>query len=240
MKTIIKLTLFFSVVAFSSCAIDTSNKIKGSGNVIEKVRYNTNNFSKIKASNGLDVFIAEGNSTKIIVEADENLHDIIKTEIENGTLKIYSEKNIWRAKARKIYVTTPSLSAISASSGSDVITEDFFTSKHFEARTSSGADLTVRIKAKTLIGSSSSGSDLTLIGTAESAELSSSSGSDLDASDLIAKNVIANASSGSDLDANATEKITAKASSGGDIDFEGNPETIVTKKSSSGGSISKK
>lgn len=240
MKNLFKINVLIILLSITSCQINFGqNKVKGNRNVIEKNRNIASNFSKIKVSNGLDVFISEGNTTKIVVEADENLHEIIKTEIEDGTLKIYSEKNIWRAKARKVYVTTSTLNTVSASSGSDVIVEDFFTSENFKASVSSGADLTVRINAKTISGSSSSGADLKLIGKAENAKLSSSSGSDLDASDLVAKNVTANASSGSDIEANATESVTANASSGGDIDFEGNPKEI-NKKASSGGSVDKK
>lgn len=240
MKNFVKTALILGlIVTFTSCAFDNVNKIQGNQNVIEKSRKITGNFTKIKASNGLDVFISEDKNAKIIVEADENLHEVIKTEIENETLKIYTEKGIWRAKSKKIYVSLPVLEAVSASSGSDVITEDFFTSENFDAKVSSGADLLVRIKAKSISASSSSGADLELIGKAENAELSSSSGSDLDAFELIAKNVIAKASSGSNLDAYATKSITAKSSSGSDIDFKGNPE-IVDKKSSSGGSVSKK
>lgn len=240
MKTVTKtIILLLTLFVFSSCAIDTINKIKGNQNVQQKQRKFTEDFTKIKASNGLDVFIFQGKNKKISIEADENLHDIIKTEVENNVLKIYTEKNIWRAKAKKVYVTLPSLNSITASSGSDVVLEDFFTSQNFTANTSSGADLIVRIKAENITASSSSGSDLKLIGKAENATLSSSSGSNLNAYELTAKNVTAKASSGSNIDANAIKSITAKASSGGDIDFKGNPEKVV-KKASSGGSVSKK
>lgn len=240
MKTLLKISLLIISLSVTSCQVNFGqNKISGNRNVIEKTRTLSEPFTKIKASNGLDVFISEGKSNKIIVEADENLHDIIKTEVEDGTLRIYADKNIWRAKARKIYVTTSQLNAVSASSGSDVITEDEFTSKDFVAKVSSGADLTVRINALNVTGSSSSGSDLVLIGKAKNADLSSSSGSDIDAEKLITQHATASASSGSDINLYASKSLTAKVSSGADIDFEGNPET-VNKKASSGGSVSKK
>lgn len=240
MKTFIKtIALFLSFLVFTSCAIDTINRVKGNRNVKQENREITNNFSKIKVSNGLDVFIYQGENPKLTVEADENLQDIIKTEIKNGVLKVFTEKNIWKEKAKKVHITVNKLDAVVASSGSDVSMEDFFTSKNFDVKSSSGADITVRIKSKNFTGSSSSGADLVCIGKSENAILSSSSGSDLDAFKLQVKNVTAKASSGSNIDTYATESITANASSGGDIDFKGNPKKVI-KKSSSGGSVSKK
>lgn len=239
MKNLLKISTLVFAIALTSCQINFGqNKISGNRNVIEKTRKVSEKFNKVRASNGLDVFISEGKLHKIIVEADENLHETIKTEVKDGVLKIYSEENIWRAKARKIYVTTPELNSVVATSGSDVVTEDEFTTQSFVAKASSGADLLVRINAQNVSGKSSSGSDLKIIGKTKNADLSSSSGSDLDADELIAQNVIAKASSGSDIELYATKNLTARASSGGDIDYKGNPK--VDKKESSGGDISKK
>lgn len=239
MKSLVKLSLALVTILFiTSCKIDV-NRIKGNKNVVEKNRNITSTFSKVKVSNGIKVVIGQGNDVEVLVEADENLHDIIKTEVENDVLKIYAEKNIWNAKARKVYVTTPSLEGITASSGSNVSTEDVFKAKNFTAKSSSGSNLKVQIKANSLTGSSSSGSSLKLTGSCNEAELSSSSGSSLDAEELISQIVYAKASSGSNIDTHATESIIAKASSGGDIDFWGDPKN-VEKKASSGGSVSKK
>ncbi len=87
-------SILFITLFFSSCGVEMFNGIKGNNNVVTKDRSTTAEFSKIKVSNGLDVEIFQGNENKIILEADENLHDIIFTEIENGVLRIYSEKSI--------------------------------------------------------------------------------------------------------------------------------------------------
>ena len=70
------------------------------------------------------MYLTQGSKNKISVEADENLQEIIITEVKEAVLKIYVEKNIWRAKARKVYVTIETLEAISATSGSDVYTKE--------------------------------------------------------------------------------------------------------------------
>ena len=215
------------------------NKVSGDRNVVIKERKPEANFTGIKVSSGIDLFISQGNTNAITVEADENLHDIIITEVRNDVLKIYSDKNIWRAKARKVYVTVENLSLLKATSGSDVYSKTIIKIDEISISSSSGADIRIEVEAESIETSASSGSDIKISGTTINHASNASSGSSINAYNLKSENVIAKASSGANIDVFASHKIEAKASSGGDVDFKGNP-TKVNKKSSSGGSVSRK
>ena len=110
MKTTTKklLALLFVSVLMSSCNVNMFNRVNGNSNVVTADRSTSQKFTKIKVSTGLDLYLSQGTKNKVTLEADENLHDIIITEVNDGVLKIYSEKNIWQAKARKVYVTSTS------------------------------------------------------------------------------------------------------------------------------------
>ncbi len=241
MKTIsLKLTIIlFTAIFISSCGIDMFNRIDGNRNVLTKKRGLSDEFTAVKVSTGIDLYITQGDRTSLTVEADENLHDIIITEVDNGLLKIYSEKNIWRAKARKVYLTVTTLEELTATSGSDVYTENTITANDFKVSVSSGADARINIQAESVTSSASSGSDLKITGESEYHMSKATSGSSINAFGLESQNVTVKASSGADINIFASESIDAKASSGGDIDYRGNPKKI-NKKSSSGGSISKR
>ena len=239
MKTTISkiIAVLFLATITTSCVIDGFNRIKGNRNVTVENRRVNNDFTKIKVSNGLDVYITQGNKVAVTVEADENLHEVIKTEVRNGVLKIYSERNIWRAKSQKVYITTHQVEGIKATSGSDVYSENTLTGDNLEVETNSGADMSLRLDVNTVTSYSSSGSDLKLTGRATNYEASASSGSSTKSYGLKSNNVTVKATSGADIDVYATESINARANSGGDVDYKGSPEK-VNKKSSSGGSIS--
>ena len=230
--------LFLSTI-FTSCGVDMFNRVNGNRNVISQARKTSESFTGIKVSTGIDVYITQGNKEKIIVEADENLHDIIKTEINDGILKIYSEKNIWRAKARKVYVTIKDLNLLKATSGSDVYSKDVIKANEISITATSGADIKITINAVSVETGATSGSDIKISGTTTNHASNATSGASIDAYGLQSKNTIAKVSSGADINIHASEQLEAKASSGGDIDFRGNPKKI-NKKSSSGGSISAK
>jgi hypothetical protein len=239
MKTnLSKLTIIVvTTVLFSSCAIDMLNRVTGNKNVVTQDRKINDDFTSIKVSTGLDLYITQSNNVSLRVEADENLHDIIITEIKNGVLKVYSEKNIWKAKARKVYVSVKDLEELSATSGSDIYTENTLRVSNLNVMTTSGADARITVNAENITTSSTSGSDIKIMGTTVNHTASATSGSSINSFGLKSQNVIAKVTSGANIDVYALESIDAVATSGGDIDYKGNPRQ-VNKKSTSGGSIS--
>ena len=241
MKTTITkfLTVLFVTTLFSSCAVDMFNRVNGNKNVVTEDRSTKESFTEIKVSNGLELHLYQGSKNKIIVDADENLQDIIITEVNNGVLEIYSEKSIWRAKSKKIFVTIKNLESVTATSGADVYAKETIKVDDIRVSSTSGADINISVDANTVETSSTSGSDIEISGVSNKHISSATSGASIDAYDLHSKIVIVKVTSGADINVYASESLDAKATSGGDIDFKGNPKN-VNKKSSSGGDISAK
>jgi len=232
MKFFIK-TMWIGIVILSltSCTI---NGIKGNRNVITKNRVVKSDFNAVDVSRGMDVYLTVGKENSVSVEADENLHDLITTEVRNGTLYISAKENIYSAKAKKIFVSVPEIDKIKATSGSDFYSENTITGNNLEVKATSGADIKIMVNVKDLEAGASSGSDIYLKGKAENLDVSATSGADIKAYELVAKNCIANATSGSDIMVNVTEKIDASASSGADVKYKGKPEIVQSSESSSG------
>jgi hypothetical protein len=235
MKYFIKLaTVVLLIFSTSSCMY---NGVRGDGNVVSKKRKISNDFVRINASRGLDVYITKSKNISLEVEADENLHELIETEVKDGTLYITAKKNIYTASAKKIHVSADHINEIQVNSGAEVYSENTFTSEKLVLSVSSGAYARMDLKVDQLICESSSGAGMELRGEANSLNASSSSGSDIKAYELTAKNCIASASSGSVIKLNVTKSFEGNASSGADIKFKGNPER-VDKHNNSGGNVS--
>lgn len=240
MTTLIKI-LVTSLLSLSlfSCNFDMNfGSIQGNGNVQLENRTLNQSFNAIKASQGLEVYLTQGNEERIVIEADENLIKLIKTEVKDNELRIYAEKNIGYASSKKIMVTFKDLSKITSTSGSDVISTNTITANHLELNSSSGSDMKLNVKTTTLHCNSSSGSDIKISGNTQKLVADASSGSDIKASELIAISSQVKATSGADITVNTAKELTADANSGGDIKYYGNPD-IVNKTDSHSGSITK-
>ena len=97
MKPIQILFLVLAASLTTACQFDINlGQVNGNGNVLTEERPVSESFTAIRGSAGLDVFLEQGDEAKIVVEADENLLDIIETEIVEGKLKIGTKENIGR------------------------------------------------------------------------------------------------------------------------------------------------
>ena len=234
MKTIFKITAL--VVLFVSTTSCMMNGISGNGNIETQDRPISDNFTRIHVSQGIDVYLTSNNSTKLTVEADENIIDLLRTDVSNGTLKIYFEKNVWRAKSRKVYLSVPTLNSIVTTSGASVRFENTLKADKLSLRATSGADIYAHVDVDNLNSATTSGADIKISGLAKNFEASATSGSDIKATDLKADYVTARVTSGADIRVYAVKEINAKATSGGGIKYDGNPK-VVNKTKNSGGHI---
>ena len=227
--TLISLSLF-------SCNFDMNinSGVKGSGNVTIENRTITKPFTAIKATEGLDVYLTQSNTESISVEADDNLQELIVTEVVDGALKIHTKQSIGKSKSKKVMVSFKSIDAIKATSGSDVFSTNTITLNHLELETTSGSDMTLTVNTNSLNCKSTSGSDLKLSGKTNKLTAEATSGSNIKAAELVATSSHVKATSGADITINTVKELTASASSGGDIKYKGNPETINKNEASSG------
>lgn len=225
MTTLIKI-IITSIFSLSLCSCNFDLGVSGNGNVISKERTINSNFDQIEVSRGLDVYLSQNKTENLTVQADENLHDIIITKVENNVLKIYTKKNISYAEAKKVMVSFKDIFKISSTSGSDVYGTNIISANNLELYITSGADMDLDVKVNSLYCTASSGGDLKIRGTADALVATASSGSDINAAKMNALTANASASSGADIIINVSKELNATAQSGGDITYLGNPEKI--------------
>jgi hypothetical protein len=114
MKNLRSLTIAI-IVLRQSCILrsrDSSGKLlEGNRKVVTRER-KTDSFTGVKVSSGIDVYLKQGNNEAVSVEADENLHEYILTEVRNGVLNVYSEYNIRDAERKRVYVTMKEVNSV--------------------------------------------------------------------------------------------------------------------------------
>ena len=241
MSTLIKFITASVVSLLAMSCINGNNLIggvKGNGNVQSVERDINGNFDAIEVSRGLDVYLTQGDAVSLKVQADENLHDIIMTEVENNVLKIYAEDNITRSSAQKVILSFTEINRIASHSGSDVYGTNRFVLDDIELTSTSGSDMELDIEADVIECSANSGSDMRLSGKASKLYATATSGSDIKAGNLKVRISEVKANSGADITVHASEELIAKANSGGDVKYYGNPEK-VTKRDGVSGSVRK-
>ena len=227
-------------LVLNSCIIGGwENSISGNGRV-EKESRDLDGFSGVHVSSGIDVYLRQGSSFEVVVEADENLLDVIETRVEGKVLKVGTDRvSIRNAKAKKVHVTLPELDMLRISSAGDLEALDMFHCGDLDISVSSAGDLFLEVEAGAIYVNISSSGDVKLAGTADRLKASLSSAGDLDAFDLQAGRVDVKVSSAGDARVYATEEISMTASSAGNIYYRGDAK-VQHSSSSSAGNIVKK
>jgi hypothetical protein len=235
MKSPRSFTVAIIILAVSSCVNGQFWKsVEGHGHVVSKER-KTDSFTGLKVSSGIDVYLKQGDNVTVTVEADENLHEYILTEVRGGVLNVYSEYNIRDAERKKVYVTMKEINSVKTTSAGDVIGETPINAERLELIASSAGDIKLETHAKNIDIDISSSGDISLSGETDMLKADLSSAGDLKAYDLKAREADVSVSSAGDADVNVSERISARASSAGDINYKGDPKYVDAHSSSAGG-----
>lgn len=230
---------FYAILAVVSLLISScwfmGPSVRGNGNVTEEVR-NLDGFDEIEVSRGMNVYITQGSPTRVVVIADNNLHDIIETDVDGDVLKVSVSGNIRRAEEKKVMITIDNLTRVKATSGSNVYSQNRIKAEDIELSANSGSNLTMEFDAGNLWAKCSSGANIKLSGLARESELEVSSGANLRGEDLKSDRCKMRASAGGNVYASVVNQLEANASSGGNITYYGKPNSTDIN-SSSGGNI---
>lgn len=238
MTTLVRISIaLFLALFLSSCGFDVNfgdfgTGKKGNGIVVEENREVTDDFTVVQASEGIQVYVTQASDYSISVEGDENIIDLIGTDIRNGKLKIHAIENIGRA-TKKVFVSLPTVTSLESSSGAHLTSQNLIKGDDINVDSSSGSILNIEVSASHVEIDASSGANIEISGSAREVYVDGSSGANIKAKDLISQECRAEASSGSNITVNVSELLTADASSGGNIAYEGEP-TVKTSKSVSG------
>lgn len=111
------LSLALVAVASTSC-----KKIKGSSTITTEVRA-VSNFTRVEVEDAFEVDVTYSPTQELLeVEAPENLHEFIKTEVVSGKLKLHFQHNkrISTKTPVKIHITTTQLDHFDLSGASKV------------------------------------------------------------------------------------------------------------------------
>jgi len=241
-----KTTRLLSVMMFVSLFIGVSSLfaschligVKGNGNVIKQDRTVTS-FNAIDVSGAFDIYLNQGSTEAVTVEADENLLPLIRTRVVDGVLVIDTkDKPIGHATAMKVYITFKDLSKIEISGAVDIETQSKLTLNDLFINTSGASDGKMEMAVQKLKIESSGASKIRLTGMAVDVQMDLSGASDIFAFDFPAETYSLDISGAGKAEINVTKKLEADISGAGTIRYKGSP-TTVDQQVSGAGSIRK-
>ena len=230
------LMLSFLLTVNTSCTYAYKG-IRGNGKVVKQER-SVSSFTGIDVGGAFKVYLTQGDMESLVVEADENLLDIIKTEVRGNTLKINTTEDIKDSEALNIYITFKNLDNIDISGACQITSENKFKLGDLMLDCSGASDIMLKMTASKVELDCSGASKIDLYGAAESIEMDISGASQIDASDFEVKVCEAEASGASHGKVFVTGELSAEISGAGSLKYSGDP-IIKSHEVSGAGSLRK-
>jgi len=210
----------------------------GSGNIITEER-SVGNFNKVSVSDGINLFIEQGSSGILTIEAEDNLIPRIGTRVIFGKLMIgftgFSFV-IDSTKPINVYVKVKELNDIELSGGASISCDELKTDAlEIDITGESNADLTVQCNS--MVIDAAGGSVINIEGVTDRQEIELNSWADYNAAGLDSRECFAEINSGASADIDVSERLVAEIHSNGVLNYTGNPD--ITQEVSSGGILNK-
>lgn len=216
-------------LCLASCAydIDTKGGIKGNGNIAKEDRLVRHSFDTVVSTENVAVFVSQKEGFGILVEADNNIIDFIRTDIENNTLTVHTSKNLGRA-TKKVFISLPKVASLRSGTGSILQTQGTITTDHIGIAAGTGSLLHAQVQATDVWIDGKEGARLRVSGRTENARVETSSGSYINAKHLESFKCTAVANYGGNIEIQVSDSLVANANTGGTISYIGSPKVDMT------------
>ncbi|MES2275547.1 MAG: head GIN domain-containing protein [Bacteroidota bacterium] len=199
-------------------------------------------FHAISESGSFDIYITQGATESVRVEAPSDIINKIITEVSGDVLKIHEKSdhfnwgNIFNGGHKKIavYIVVKDIHAISLSGSGDAFFKEGLSADRLELKTSGSGDMLGKVNVKTLETGISGSGDIKLSGSAETSTISTNGSGDFSGRDLVTATTMVRISGSGDASVNATQKLDARVSGSGDIRYTGGAKQISSHSSGSG------
>lgn len=183
-------------------------------------------FREIEITGNVELEFTQDSVKSLRLSAPENSIGDIITKVENGVLKVYSEKTFLN-RSVKLYVSNDSLQSIEATGASRVRTTNTLHGTNLEIDVSGAGNVKMDVNMTGEVDLEANGASYCdLDGMAESIKIDVSGASKVEADQFTARIAKAQASGASKIRIAATEKLDADASGASEIRYGGSPVNI--------------
>ncbi len=227
------LSYFFVLFTMAFGTAACAQNISGNGNVVEENR-TVESFSSIDIGGVLNVYLTQGDTESVTVEADENLLDLIITENRGNTLVVKLKKgvDIKKAKEKNVYITLRSIDELEVGGVVNVKTTNALTADAFDLDIGGVGNTDLELRCNQLDAKASMVGNLTLRGAVQEANIKNGGVGSLKAFDLkVDRLTIKNSGVGS-AEVQAQDEISITSSGVGSVRYKG--DAAVKELSTSG------
>jgi len=226
------LFLLSTLVFISSC-----NCIKGEGDVVTQTR-EVESFKIIKLKFPAQVYLVQDAVQKIKIEGQQNILDVIKTEVSGNTLTIKSGvKCINNNKGVVVYISVPSLEKVVIDGSGNIETKNTFKTERMEVSLNGSGNITMNLETDKLDATLSGSGGFIFKGTVKDEELTINGSGSINTMELPGSDCKIDINGSGSCQVMALKTLKVGIAGSGNVTYKGSPE--IKSRISGSGSVNK-
>jgi hypothetical protein len=214
--------IFAAFVLFSSCRFNGFKRINGNG-IAGRQERTVSDFSNLRVSGSVDVFISQATAPSVRIEGDENLLSYIEVRNEGNRLLIAARNgyNLNPKAGLKVYVAGPVFEDITITGSCDLKSENKIKSNRIGINITGSGDAALQVNSPVVKASISGSGSLRLNGETENFESHINGSGELYAYDLLSENTIIKIAGSGDAQVFASKQLKINIAGAGDVGYKG-------------------
>jgi hypothetical protein len=207
---------------------------------VESQARNTGYFNQLHFDGAYTIFLSQGDSCSVKVEAEPKTLAKVTTEVKNGTLKVDTKDHGWfcfgchRNKDVTIYIKVKDLKSIEIDGSADVNGKGKIVCDTLELSISGSGNINLDTESKALETSIAGSGDMELSGKTKAFNADVAGSGDVKAFDLTADKCKVSIAGSGDCQVNAVLELGISIAGSGDVAYKGNPAKVRNSVSGSG------
>ncbi|HIE46046.1 MAG TPA: hypothetical protein EYP87_07790 [Flavobacteriaceae bacterium] len=161
------IVLIFMLTSFTQA--QKLQKIKGS-KVVTLTEIALDSVTSIELYKNIDLVLKNGETDKLTIYADDNLHDVVDVDLNGGKLSLSLLKRITRKKKFELTLYVRNLSLIILDDDSTIINNDFYKTENLNIVLNNNSEFECFIEAESIVLESNDSSDANFTFKAENIE----------------------------------------------------------------------
>lgn len=184
--------------------------VRGSGNVTKETRA-LSGFKSIETGGVFQIEVVAQKDFSVEVEADDNILPLINTEVNDGVLRISSERHIKSTGPIRVRISAPDIEKLDISGAASATLSN--------------------VKNSSLDIQSSGASKINVSGETAKLTIDVSGATKINADELKAEDAVIESSGASYISVNVSGDLRSDVSGASKVYYSGSPKNVITKKS---------
>ena len=194
-------------------------------------------FDKLDLAGSADLILTDDSTYDVKIEAGANLLPYIKTEVNNGVLRIYEKPNMtWNFREIRIWVSTTYLDRI-VLAGSGSISGNDFVANSMEVGLSGSGRIVLGAEAQDMDAWISGSGRIEMVGEATNTDIEISGSGDFEGRSFETQNADIMITGSGKCYLTVWQDLFARITGSGDVIYYGDPATVQTQITGSGSVI---